>query len=274
MIAAITCSTGAISRDPDLTDPELIVRNAKQIDCDGFELIFYPAFYDDLPTFRRQLRESTVRWTSLHTEKSIGPLLGTGDPDDRQLALERVRLNCELAADLGIRIAVLHLWGMPESDNNIGANIGALPDCLEIATRYGITLTVESIPCLNRTPLTHLRAIRDALPTAMFTLDTEFLAMHDELEAALDDPSLLERTMLVHFKDYDGRMEDENGNRRYLHPDDGDIDFAAVCRALEAAPNPISVCLESTSVGAGRSVDLDHVRRDLNVVRDLVNRAG
>ncbi|MFC7621730.1 sugar phosphate isomerase/epimerase family protein [Microlunatus sp. GCM10028923] len=267
MITAVTCSTGAFSRDPDVVDPAGIVAVARQIDADGFELLSYPAFADDADGSTAIFARSGLPWTSLHTGKAIGPLLCTGTDDDRRQALALLDADLRLATAVGVEVAVLHLWGMPDSDRRFPANLAAVSDCLDHAERFGVTLAIETIPCLAATPLARLAELRRRDPRCHWTLDTEFLALHDELELALADAELFARTKIIHVKDYDGEFFDAEGRRRYLHPGEGRLDLAAVAAAAASSPSAIRLCLESSSARADGSIDVGQVNADLAALR-------
>lgn len=274
MITAVTCSTGAFSRDPDVVDPAGIVAAAELVDADAFELMSYPAFADDHDRTLRTLVRSRLPWASLHTGKAIGSLLSTGAADDRAAALDLLEADLRLAVELEIEVAVLHLWGMPDSDRRFSANLAAVSECLDRAERLGVRLAIETIPCRESSPLARVAELRDQDPRCRWTLDIEFLAVHDELKRALADAELLAATEVIHVKDYDGRFTDHQGRRRYLHPGEGTLDLAAVAASAALAPNPIRLCLESSSVRDDRSVDLARVNSDLVLLRALARRAA
>jgi sugar phosphate isomerase/epimerase len=267
----ILCSTGAFSRDPDVTAPRDIIKKAKRIPCDGFELIFYPEWYNDIKAVTDEFQHAEVNWQALHTEKSIGPLLGTGSTDDAILALDRFRRNCEFAKALGISMLVLHLWGLPDSDTNISTNIKQLEEILRLVERFNLELTIETIPCINSTPLTHVRRIMSLFPSISLTLDTEFLAMHGELDAALEDSNIRSAIRHVHIKDFDGAMTNPDGSRRYLHPGEGSIDLTKFIHKVMQLEQRPSICLESTSVQPNGHVELATVVKDLGYLYSAIS---
>jgi len=263
----ILCSTGAFSRDPDVTFPDHIVDMAHRVTCDGFELILYPAWYDRLDEVADLFRRSGVRWMTLHAEKSIGPLLGSGDRDNAARALRRLEANCSFASQLDIPFLVLHLWGMPDSDRNIDTNLSYLDECLMLAEAHGIELSIETIPCLESSPLAHIRRIISTFPDISITLDSEFLAMHRELDAALQHVDVRSAMRHVHIKGFDGMMANPDGSRRYLHPGQGTIDLSSfISKVAELSQRP-SLCLEATSVRRDGNVDVDQVIADLAFIR-------
>lgn len=273
MKGRVLCSTGAFSRDPDRTNPEEIARHMPLVDCDGFELIFYPSFYDDVDLCLHHLKSAAGLLQSLHTEKSIGPLLGDGDPDKVALGLRRLEINAKLAHELGIQRLVLHLWGLPDSDHHIERNLARIDACVGVAEHYDCHLSIESIPCLQDSPLMHLETIAAGYPGIAFTLDTEFLHMHDQLQRGLDSPEVFGRTEQIHIKDAGEALTDQNGRRIYLHPGEGSIDFDRVADHTAAADHIVDWCLESSSVGADGSINGTQLQNDLAFMSETLRRA-
>ena len=122
----------------------------------------------------------------------------------RQRRSGRLERNCRLAAALGATIVVLHLWELPVGDRRLEENLALLPACLDVAETFGLTLAVETIPCSVDSPLENVHRAIEADERCRVTLDTEFLALHGQLEAALADDVLWERVAHVHVKDYAG----------------------------------------------------------------------
>lgn len=273
MKGRILCSTGAFSRHPDRTNPEEIARHMRLIDCDGFELIFYPSFYDDVDLCLHHLRPTSELLQSLHTEKSIGPLLGDTDRDKTALGLQRLEINAQLAHKLSIQRLVLHLWGLPESDRHIERNLAQIDACVRIAGRYDCHLSIESIPCLQDSPLAHLETIAADYPDVRFTLDTEFLHMHNQLQSGLESPEVFARAEQIHIKDAGEALTDRNGRRIYLHPGEGSIDFDRVADHTISADHIIDWCLESSSVNADGSINGTQLQNDLEFMTDILSRA-
>lgn len=273
MKGRILCSTGAFSRDPDRTIPREIADHAQLIDCDGFELIFYPAFYEDVELCIRNLKPVAHLMQSLHTEKSIGPLLGEAVSDAINRGLARLETNARFAHELGIERLVLHLWGLPGSDQDIERNMAQIDASQEIVTRHGCHLSIESIPCLRETPVKHLETISDLHPEMPFTLDTEFLQMHGQLQQALESPAVFSRTEEIHIKDAGEALNDQNGKRIYLHPGEGVIDFDQVADHTVAAAHAIDWCLESSSVSADGSINGTQLQSDLIFMTETLARA-
>src|SRR6266702_8672768 len=70
----LLCSTGTFSRYPDYTHYEAVLKYAPHFAVDGFELMFYPAWYPELEHIANELRQSGLKFPVIHTEKNIGAL--------------------------------------------------------------------------------------------------------------------------------------------------------------------------------------------------------
>lgn len=232
-------------------------------------MIFYPDWYQSSSSISAALATSGLRFPVLHTEKSIGPLLGSDRPADHVLALERLAQNCQFAQVIGAHTVILHLWGLPESDDHIERNLNSLAACLSIAGTYGVVLAIETIPCRRADPLTHVRHAIEQDQRCQVALDTEFLAIHQQLEAALSSDWLWHtpRVRHIHIKDYDGQMVDSHGVRRFLHPGEGQIPFNNVFVVLKQRDFAGSISLEASALAADGAVDIDRIQCSLALLR-------
>lgn len=265
----LLCSTGAMSRFPDLTDQARIIAALPEVRADGFEILVYESWYGTLERMAQSLDTLGLRYPAIHAEKEIGPLLVTGD-DDRAEALRRWRMNCLFARSIGATVAVLHLWGLPHADDRLSCQLEALPQLLDIADEHDITLAVETIPARARDPLSNVATAVARDDRVRVALDTEFLAMHGQLEAALAADWLWARPGLVchlHVKDFDGDQTDGDGERRYLHPGEGEIDFPWFIRRLRERGFSGNVSLESPAMRGGEEIDVAKINMTLDRIR-------
>ncbi len=270
----LPCSTGAFTRDPDQTDYRAILIYGPMLAVAGFELLFYPDWYPDIEGIAAALRASGLRFPVLHAEKSIGPALGSDQPEVRALGLQWLAENYRLGRLLGTTLLILHLWGLPGSDERLDRNLAALDACLTMADGYGMSMAVETIPCVRADPLSNVRRALDHDARCLVALDTEFLALHQQLEPALTAPWLWERASVahVHVKDYDGRMVSADGRRRYLHPGDGHIDCVSVFGALSEHAFSGFVSLEAAAVDRTGAVAMGRIQASIASLRDLMSR--
>jgi sugar phosphate isomerase/epimerase len=271
----VVCSTGAISRGPDATDDQLIDRWCPEIDADAFEIMYYDPWYGRSDDIAARIRDLGLRCVGTHAEKSIGPNLVSDDTDARGQCFTHLAENCRFTRTIGASVLVLHLWGLPDGDAKLDQQLAALPRLIDIAEGEGVRLAIETIPCTVHTPLENLERVIAADARTRVVLDTEFLSMHGQLDAALDAASIWddERVVHIHVKDFDGELEEEDGRRRYLHPGEGSIPFGRWFSEVAARGYRGPISLESTVVGRAGEVDIDRLNRSLARLRALVHNA-
>ena len=194
----VLCSTGAFTRSSDPRSHEAILRYAQEFVADGLEIIFYPRWYEEPERIVRALSSCKLPFPVLHLEKSIGDCFGSSDAREREQGILHFEQNCAFAQQLGVQIAVLHLWGMPSSDLQLEHNLQPLARCLDRASQYGLALAIETIPCTYADPLSNVRRAIEHDPRACVALDTEFLAWHDQLEAVFTASWLWQASLVRH----------------------------------------------------------------------------
>jgi sugar phosphate isomerase/epimerase len=157
------------------------------------------------------------------------------------------------------------LWDLPESDTDFGGRLEAAVVAANIAEDEGVGLAVETIPCSQSTPLKNVERVIEHEPRLSIALDTEFLAYHGEIDAALHAGFLWERPVVrhIHLKDYAGTLVDESGRRRYHAPGDGAIDFPGFFAALQRHGYDGAVSLESASRRPQGGPDVDRIAATL-----------
>lgn len=266
----IFCSTGAFTRSSDPRSHEVILRYGRDLMVDGLEIIFYPCWYHEPERIASALVASQLSFPVLHIEKSIGDCFSSSDRSEREQGIQRFEQNCAFARQLGAELVVLHLWGMPLSDQNFEHNLQKLAPCLDLAARYELTLAVETIPCQRADPLSNVRRALEYDPRARVALDTEFLAWHKQLEAVFTASWLWQTAMVrhVHIKDYD-HVHSATGERRYLHPGEGQIDFQRFVRQLKAAGFAGALSLEARAIDHEGRVDVARIQKSLQFMRHL-----
>jgi sugar phosphate isomerase/epimerase len=265
----LLCSTGAFGRYPVLIDHHDIVLYGPTLPVDGLEVMYYPEWGTRLREIARDLLATGLLFPALHVEKNAGPAMLSTDPDEQAQGRSWLDASCQLAELLGARVAVFHLWGMPDSDEQIERNLAILPVCLEIAQAHGLELAIETIPCKRSTPLEVLRRVLDVDNRCVVALDTEFLAIHGQMDEALDADWLWQdgRVRHIHVKDYDGQQYDANNYRRYLHPGEGNLDFARLFARLRERHFAGNLSLEASVVSPDLSRDLAKLQHTLQRLR-------
>ncbi len=271
MAITVLCSSGAFSRTPGQTDLGAVAEFGPRLDAAGLELLLYPDWQLAADTIAGDLLATGLRFPVVHAEKAIGAALGSAGAVEQEQGLRRLEENCRLARQIGADVVVLHLWDLPDSDRSFDRNLGCLPRCLDLAEASGLTLTVETVPCAVADPLTNVRRAIERDGRCAVTLDTEFLALHGQLEQALASPWLWQegRVRHIQIKDYDGALRDAAGRRRYLQPGEGRIDFIYLFEVLREWEFSGTVSLEASALAADGSVDIERLSRSLSLLRWL-----
>ncbi len=247
------------------------MRYSQEFMADGLEIIFYSRWYHDQERIVRALRTSKLPFPVLHMEKSIGEGFGSNQGSEREQAVLHFEQNCAFAQQLGAQIAVLHLWGLPSSDLQLEQNLQSLTHCLDRASQYGLTLAIETIPCTYADPLTNIKRVVEHDPRACVALDTQFLAWHDQLEAAFTASWLWQAKFVrhVHLKDHEGPFGSQEG-RHYLHPGEGKINFRHFVQQLRAGGFEGALSLEARAIGHEGQVDVARIQTSLQFMRHLI----
>jgi sugar phosphate isomerase/epimerase len=267
----ILAGTGTVTRNPDFPEHERILRHGGSIPAAALELGVCTPWFDDgaAPRVAVDLAASGLAFPVVHAEKAIGAALSAGDPAP---AIERFSANVELARAVGATTVVLHLWELPDGDRLLERNLAALPALLDVAEASGIVLTVETIPCSVGTPLANVRRALEADPRTRVTLDTEFLAFHGELEAALAADWLWDGSVAhVHVKDFGGALRRADGSRRYLIPGEGSLDLAAFFSGLRGGGYAGTITLEAPGVRDDGEPDWPRIADGLRRVHALAS---
>ncbi|GAC1567793.1 MAG: hypothetical protein NVS3B14_14940 [Ktedonobacteraceae bacterium] len=267
----LLCSTGTFSRFPDMTDYRSILEYGPALVVDGLEVMFFPGWTDTIEQIAANLRASGLNFPAIHAEKGIGPALISALPAERAQGWRWLEASCRLGRALQSAVLVFHLWGLPDSDDRLEDNLAILPDCLEIAQQYGLLLALETVPSKSDDPLGNILRAIEKDHRCFIALDTEFLALHRQLEAALDAGWLWQdqRVRHIHIKDYDGSLYSTDNYRRYLHPGEGTIDFAHFFSSIKAHHFNGNISLEASIVNLDGTRDIDKLKRSLEQLRYL-----
>ncbi len=269
----LLCSTGTISRFPDLTDYRSILTYGPELEVDGFELMFYPDWTPEIEHIAAELGKSGLCFPTLHAEKGIGPALVSSQQEEREQGWQWLQASCQLGSLLGSKLLIFHLWGLPGSDERIEQNLQHLEDCITFAEEFGLELAVETVPCRKADPLSNVWRAIEQDSRSLVALDTEFLAMHKQLEAALQADRLWQhhRVRHVHIKDYDDGMYSTDNYRRYLHPGEGCINFPQLFEALRQRNFSGYISLETSVVNRDGTRDIHQLKQSLTMLRHFVS---
>lgn len=267
----LLCSTGAFGRYPTLIDHLDIARYAPPLPVDGLEIMYYPEWTPQIEHIADDLAATGLRFPAIHVEKSAGPALISGDVAEQERGRTWLTASCRLGQLVGARVAVFHLWGTPGSDEQIERNLAVLSECIDIAEAHGLELAVETIPCVKSTPLEVIQRVIERDGRSRVALDTEFLAIHKQVEAALDADWLWSNSLVrhIHLKDYDGEQYTADGYRRYLHPGEGHLDFARLFARLKQRNFNGNLSLEASVVGPDGARDVEKLQGSLERLNAL-----
>lgn len=265
----LLCSSGAFGRYPILIDHHDIETYALTLPVDGLEIMYYPEWTPRIKEIAADLLATGLRFPALHVEKNAGPAMVSEDAEERARGRAWLIASCQLAELLGAQVAVFHLWGTPDSDRFIERNLAILDDCLNIAEEYGLELAIETIPCLKSTPLAVIQQVIALDSRCRVALDTEFLAIHGQVEAALEADWLWEHNLVrhIHLKDFDGNQYDANNYRRYLHPGEGHLDFTSFFARLYQRQFTGNLSLEASVVSQDCVRDMEKLHKTLTNLR-------
>jgi sugar phosphate isomerase/epimerase len=255
------CSTGAVTHHPTRADHRLVAE-ARGLPVDAFELSIYPGWIDGGDAVAEDLAAIGLPVETAHAEKAIGARLSEGDAT----AVERLERNARLAGGLGARLLVLHLWELPLGDRHLERNLELLPACIDAAGEHGLELAVETIPCSVGSPLGNAARAVERDPRCLVVLDTEFLALHGELDGALDAGLPVAH---VHLKDFAGVILHGDPRRRYLLPGEGRLELDSFLADLRSRGYEGAVTLEASAVDPEGALDVGRLEEIAAALRRL-----
>ena len=268
----LLCSSGAFGRYPVLIDHLDIARYALSLPIDGVEVMYYPEWTPRVEEIADDLLATGLRFPAIHVEKGAAPAMISSDKETQAQGRSWLAASCRLGQLVGARTAVFHLWGMPGSDEHIEQNLAILRECIDIAEKYEMELAVETIPCVKSTPLEIIQRVIELDDRCRVALDTEFLAIHGQIEPALDAPWLWTPGLVqhIHLKDYDGQQYTTDGYRRYLHPGEGNLDFARFFARLQQFGFQGNFSLEASVVSPDKVRDSAKLQSSLANIRAML----
>ncbi len=264
----VYCSTGTFLGRYNGREWRILPELASHIDADGFELMVFSNWYGEFDELAKRFSKSGLLFGSMHLEKGIGSDLSEEDPEKRTDALRRLEENCILAEKLGIQLAVLHLWGAPNSDLYIDRNIELFGECKKIADRHGVTLAVENIVCSAGDPLDVWRELVKNYPDIRFTFDARMCAFHKEFDASYALPYWTDGHIAhVHFADFSGGFKEYEAIRKILHPGEGEVDVSRLAIQLKTSGYHGAVTMESPGLRQDGTVDFEKLNNSLRILK-------
>jgi len=146
---------------------------------------------------------------------------------------------------------------------------------MKFAEDFGLKLVLETIPCKYNDPLSNVYRALEREPGVLVALDTEFLALHNQLNMALQADWLWQhnRVCHIHIKDYDGNLYSTDNFRRYLHPGEGSIDFPKFFDALRLRSFSGNISLETSIVNHDGIRDIDKLKKSLSMLQEMISNS-
>ena len=267
----ILCSTGALIGRPNGRDYRLLSQCADRLTCDGYEFMLYESWYEELGALSAFLHGLRLNIPVMHCEKKLAEAFGEGPGEAWNRSMEKFRLNCQLANDLGAKMLVLHLWNGPPSDQHIENNLRAYQQLKETAERYGLLLTVENVVCNKQDPLTHWLSLYRMDQNVRFTFDTKMAAFHRQMDLMYDPEYrwLWQDGHIVHLhlNDYGGGYMDWQ-HLQTMHLGKGNIDFDRFFSFIQSIGYGGDFTIEATSFLPDGVIHWDDLNRTFSFIRN------
>ena len=271
----ILCSTGALIGRPNGRDYRLLRQFCPRLDCDGFEFIFYDSWYQEAEQLTAFLKEQRLNIPVMHCEKSLAEHISAGGQEELSQAFRLFEINCRLAETIGAEKMVLHLWNGKISDTHFENNLQAYPALRETAEKYGITLLVENVVCLQD-PMSHWLELYRHYPDIRFVFDTKMADFHRQLELlyAPEYEWLWRENHILHYhvNDYGGEYMDWS-NLKVLMLNKGHIDFDRFFRFVRKTGYTGDYTFEGTGFDHTGQVRIGDLNEQFALARKYLNRA-
>ena len=175
----VLCSTGALIGRPNGRDPRLLGDFVKKLTGDGFEMMMYSTWYENVEEVTDYVRSLGLHIPVFHCQKTVGEEAAQGD---FALAESQMEINAKMAEALGATKMVFHLWNGKISDFFIDNNLKAYGNLRKISADHGVDLLVENVVCFNENPMFYWRRIADMYEKPHFIFDTKMAAFHGQLQ--------------------------------------------------------------------------------------------
>lgn len=274
MAIPVYASTGAFVTRANGRNFHLIPQIAPLLDCDGLEFMMYESWAGQEKEIAAELRDSGVRFPSMHLDKRIGEALSTEGMAARDEALSIMKRDLKTASTIGARLLVLHFWGGPPADERFDETKALYPVLDEMARDAGMTLAVENVARSNVPALVRLRALRELCPGLSVTYDTKMAQLKGENERLRERENrwLFGDGHVKHLHVNDTDMEHISGGRMpVLHIGDGCVCFDEFFQYVRENAFCGTAVVESTSTRPDGSVDTEKMNQSLRRVREALN---
>ncbi len=252
-------------------DYRMITKFAPQIKCDGFEFLMVPEFYSQMEQIARDVKAAGICFKTFHIEKNIGWYLSRLENDDEKTAFELLKQDLTMANMLGLNFCVFHLWGGAQSDHMVERNIGFVDRILEYGKEYGVTVSVENVPCTTHSPYENVKLLAEKYPHIPMTFDSRFAAFHGQEKLFCGDDELWKNNIRhIHISDISEEAVAARTLRPILHPGEGCVDFGTVFVKLKKDYTG-TLTLESPVFLPDCGADIDKLNRSLCKLDGILN---
>ena len=243
------------------------------LDHDGVEFLMYFVWKDEVRPLRSFLKSTRLSFPVMHMDKEIGETLSTRGAEGTKDALSIFRRDLETALEIGSAKLVIHLWNGAFSDSRFDESLDAFAQMHFLASKEGLSLTVENVTCRENLSLDHLLELRRTVPDAHFTFDTKMAYLHRENELLGTEKykPLLTEGAISHLHVNDSLVKPDMERLPIMHIGDGQVDFDAFFSLVKGAGYKGTATVESTSVDPDGSVDVEKLNRSLRAVRAGLN---
>ena len=266
-MSKILCSTGALIGRPNNRDYRLLEPLTKELNCDGFEFMMYSSWYEEIERLLPFLKKLSLDIPVMHCEKHIGEAAALGNFTE---AMEKFRINCHFAAEIGARSMVIHLWDGMTSDSKFENNLKAYGEFKRIADSYEVDVLVENVVCNRENPMKHWLELQREYPEVHFVFDTKMAAFHDQMKLLYEkEYEWLWRDGHIrhyHVNDYGGGYM-EWQKLRTLPVGQGHVDFEQFFGFINRIGYKGNFTVESTAFGADGSIDTEMLNRQFEYIR-------
>lgn len=265
----ILCSTGSLLGRPNGRDFTLLPGLARQLCCDGFELMFYDTWYSREDALYQVAKTMDKPIFTFHADKSLCNKLM--ENSSTAPALEQFRINCQLCSALNVKTMILHLWDGRMSDEQIRSMFEIYPQLNIIAQQYGICLTIENIVTSQNSSLYYCQRLLAAHPSVVFTYDTKMAAFHEEEQALFlpENSAFSKRIHHLHLNDYAGGYKDWQ-QFKTLHIGDGHVDFSSLFSFLNTLPYQGFYTTEATSFDQTGLINVQKLNQTLQKLKEWI----
>lgn len=269
----ILCSTGALLGRANGCNYWLLQEFAEHLDCDGYEFMMYPMWYEEVDELIAALKKWKLYIPVVHADKSIGERISKGGEENFREAFALFEINCRISKELGAKKVILHLWNGLASDLHFENQLGAYPVFNQIAARYEQKLLIENIVCNGKSPMERWCELKRAYPEIAFVYDTKMAEFHGQSHLLYEEAYewLWKDGHICHYhvNDYGGGYK-EWAQLRTLPVGAGHVDFEAFFQFIRSIGYQENFTLESTLFGADGKVDFEVMNRQIAYVREML----